>query len=179
MRPLDSLTARPLEGTEGTPFPFWSLDSRSIGFFVPGKLERIDISGGPPQVVFNALDGRGGTWNAKVVIVFSRPGGPNGPDIWILPFSGDRKPFPFIHTPFNEFYGAFSADGHWLAFESNESGRFEVYIAPFPEPGGKWQVSSGGGYEPRWRSDGKGLYYLAPEARLMEVGLRRRVRQSR
>ena len=95
--------------------------------------------------------------------------GPNGMfDIWILPLSGDRKPFPFIHDRADEPYGVFSPDGHWFAYESNETGRFEVYVVPFPGPGGKWQISSGGGIEPAWRSDGKGLYYLAPGSKLME-----------
>jgi eukaryotic-like serine/threonine-protein kinase len=98
--------------------------------------------------------------------------GPNGMfDIWILPLSGDRKPFPFIHDRADDPYGVFSPDGHWFAYESNETGRFEVYVVPFPGPGGKWQISSGGGIEPAWRSDGKGLYYLAPGSKLMEADI--------
>jgi hypothetical protein len=65
--------------------------------------------------------------------------------------------------------GGFSPDGRWLAYASNESGRFEIYVKPFPEPGGKWQVSTGGGLEPRWRGDGKELFYLAPDDKVMAV----------
>ena len=67
--------------------------------------------------------------------------------------------------------GEFSPDSKWLAYESNESGRREVYVQPFPEAGGKWQLSSAGGAQPRWRRDGKELYYLAPVARLMSVSV--------
>lgn len=75
LRPLDSVTAQPLPGTEGASFPFWSPDSRSIGFFAEGKLKRIDIAGGPAQTVANAVAGRGGTWNRDGVILFTPLGG--------------------------------------------------------------------------------------------------------
>jgi hypothetical protein len=65
--------------------------------------------------------------------------------------------------------GEFSPDGRWLVYESNESGRSEVYVQPFPEAGGKWQISTAGGAQPRWSRDGKELYYVAPDARLMAV----------
>jgi hypothetical protein len=67
--------------------------------------------------------------------------------------------------------GEFSPDGRWLVYESNESGRYEVYVQPFPQAGGKWQVSSAGGTQPRWRRDGRELYYVAPDARLMAVAV--------
>src|SRR5262249_31236128 len=68
-----------------------------------------------------------------------------GRDLWVLPLFGDRKPIPFLVTNYEERDGQFSPDGHWIAYASNESGRFEIYIQPFPGPGGKWQVSTGGG----------------------------------
>jgi hypothetical protein len=73
----------------------------------------------------------------------------------------------FLQTPFNEVGGRFSPDGRWIAYQSNESGRNEVYVAPFPGPGGKWQLSTAGGAFPRWRRDGRELYYLAPDNKLM------------
>lgn len=90
-------------------------------------------------------------------------------NMWILRLADGQKPFPFLQTEFNEWNAVFSPDGHWLAYQSDESGRFEIYIAPFPGPGGKWQISSGGGVWPKWRSDGKALYYLANQGKLMEV----------
>ncbi|HWA35846.1 MAG TPA: hypothetical protein VG737_17005 [Cyclobacteriaceae bacterium] len=85
----------------------------------------------------------------------------NTNDIWILPVkSPPQKPFRFLETEFNESRPAFSPDGRWIAYQSNESGRDEVYIRPFPGPGGKWQVSSAGGNTPRWRQDGKELFFI-------------------
>jgi dipeptidyl aminopeptidase/acylaminoacyl peptidase len=89
------------------------------------------------------------------------------PDLWVLPSDGDRKPFPFLSTPFAELPARFSPDGRWVAFTSNESGRQEVYLVPFPGPGGKWQVSTQGGSAPVWRRDGKELFFLSPDVRLM------------
>ena len=90
-------------------------------------------------------------------------------DLWVLPLFGDRKPFPFLQTPFSEIPGRFSADGRWIAYASNESGRYEVYVAPFPRRGDKWQVSTAGGSWPRWGSDGKEIFYLAPDKKLMSA----------
>ena len=90
-------------------------------------------------------------------------------DLWILPLFGDRKPFPFLQTQFNEFGAQFSPDGHWIAYISDESNNSQIYIAPFPGPGGKWQVSRNGGTEPRWRGDGKELFFLASDNKLMAV----------
>jgi len=82
-------------------------------------------------------------------------------DIWVLPMDGDRKPRPFLQTRFNETSPAFYPDGRWLAYSSDETGQFEVYVVPFPGPGGKWQVSTGGGAGPRWAGDGRELFYRA------------------
>jgi Tol biopolymer transport system component len=95
----------------------------------------------------------------------------SGWDLWALPLTGDRKPFPVAQTSFDEFGGQFSPDGRWLAYASNESGRSEIYVRPFSGPGGKWQVSTAGGAQPRWRRDGKELFYVAPDNRLMAVSL--------
>ena len=104
-------------------------------------------------------------------------------DLGAWPLSGDRpstgsgrpepvegrKPFPVVQTPFDEVQGQFSPDARWVAYASNETGRYEVYARPFPGPGGKSQVSTGGGIYPRWRHDGKELFYIAPDNRMMAV----------
>jgi hypothetical protein len=95
----------------------------------------------------------------------------NSRDLMVLPLTGDRKPFPFLSTPFDEQQGVFSPDGKWVAYQSDESGRDEIYVRPFPGPGGQWQVSTGGGTMPRWRADGKELFYLAPDGKLMAAAV--------
>jgi len=88
-----------------------------------------------------------------------------------LPLEGARagKPRPFVQSAANESQAAFSPDGHWIAYQSNERGRFEIYVEAFPDRGGKWQASTNGGVDPRWRRDGKELYYIAPDGKLMAV----------
>jgi hypothetical protein len=93
-------------------------------------------------------------------------------DLWVLPMTGERKPFAVLQSSFNEMEGQFSPDGRWLAYASDESGRYEIYVRTFPEASGKWLVSVAGGVEPRWRRDGRELYYVAPDTRLMAVPIR-------
>jgi Tol biopolymer transport system component/DNA-binding winged helix-turn-helix (wHTH) protein len=90
-------------------------------------------------------------------------------DLWVLPMFGDRKPIPYLQTGFNELYSQFSPDGRWISYFSDESGKFEVYVRSFPVPDRKWTVSTGGGSQPKWRRDGKELFYLAPDGKLMAV----------
>jgi Tol biopolymer transport system component len=101
-------------------------------------------------------------------IVYGTLGQGTGEDLWVLPLSGDQKPFGFLTTPFSETQARLSPDGRWLAYSSNESGRIEVYVQSFPKPAGKWQISTDGGAQPRWRGDGKELYYLS-STRVMAV----------
>lgn len=86
-------------------------------------------------------------------------------DLWALPVEPGRKPIAVLQTPFDETDGQFSPDGKWIAYTSNESGCNEVYVTAFDgasrSAGGKWQVSNQGGRAPRWRSDGKELFYLS------------------
>ena len=87
--------------------------------------------------------------------------------MWVLPVSGDKKPFPFLKTPFEEREGQFSPDGKWIAYQSNESGRFEIDVQPFPGPGGKFRISSNGGGQPRWNKNGKEIFYLSLDSKMM------------
>jgi eukaryotic-like serine/threonine-protein kinase len=93
-------------------------------------------------------------------------------DLWALPTFGDRKPVAIAVTPFNEANAMFSPDARYVAYVSNESGREEIYVQTFPEAGGRWQVSNGGGSDPSWRGDGKELYYRSPDQKLMAVEIR-------
>jgi Tol biopolymer transport system component len=98
-------------------------------------------------------------------------------DVWVLPLEGDRKPVPFLITEFNERQARFSPDGHRVAYTSDESGQDEVYVRSFSmnsagtavETGGKWPISNGFGADPRWRGDGRELYYRSRGGRLLAV----------
>jgi dipeptidyl aminopeptidase/acylaminoacyl peptidase len=107
-------------------------------------------------------------------VLFSRGGLANdaNADIWVLPMTSERRPVQFLHAEASAFDAQFSPDARWVAYTSRESGRNEVYVVPFDAAklqggaggeitaGGKWQISSEGGQVPRWRKDGKELYYL-------------------
>jgi hypothetical protein len=95
-----------------------------------------------------------------------------GWDIWAFPTDGGSKPFPVVQTPFEERDGQFSPDSNWIAYQSNESGRFEIYVQPFPPAGSRTQITSNGGAQVRWRRDGKELFYVALDDRLMAVPIR-------
>ncbi len=88
-------------------------------------------------------------------------------DLWLLPLEGDRKPVPFLVTPFSELNARFSPDGRWVAYTSDVSGAHEMYVQLFHESGGTWRVSTRGGQTPTWRGDGREIYYLAPDGMLM------------
>jgi eukaryotic-like serine/threonine-protein kinase len=105
-------------------------------------------------------------------LLYVKLGARTSEDLWVLPLApaqpgGKLEPRVFLQTPFNEIGGHFSPDGNWVAYSSDESGMFEVYAAPYPGPGGKRQISSGGGKYPRWRRDGKELFYVTPTGDLM------------
>ena len=93
-------------------------------------------------------------------------------DIWVLPLEGDRKPYSFFQSSVDDTLGVFSPDGHWVAYQSAESGNPEIYVQSFPASGGKWPVSNKGGNRPTWRSDGKELFYITPDGKLMAVEIR-------
>jgi dipeptidyl aminopeptidase/acylaminoacyl peptidase len=80
-------------------------------------------------------------------------------DLWVLPLDGDRKPRPYLRTRFSETDAEVSPDGRWIAYDSDESGQSEVYVQSYPVPGGKYQVTTGGGGHNGWSRDGKQLYY--------------------
>ncbi len=106
-------------------------------------------------------------------LLFFSPDPKTGTDLWVLP-TDTRIPKLFLATAANEMWGQFSPDGRWIAYQSNETGRFEIYVRPFPGPGGPIPISTAGGIYTRWSRDGSELYYVAPDATLMAV----RVRQT-
>jgi Tol biopolymer transport system component len=92
-------------------------------------------------------------------------------DIWVLPLTGDRRPYAYLRTEASENWAAFSPDGKWVAYSSTVSGQIEVYVSPFPSNGQRWRVSADGGSQARWRRDGSEIFYLAPDRKLIAVSV--------
>jgi Tol biopolymer transport system component len=148
---------------EGPLNPFWQLADGS------GGLERLTISESTQVPMSWSPDGQ--------LLAFIELNPTTGFDIWTLrmsdPSAGSgqvRKAQPFLRTPFNESAPRFSPDGRWLVYISNESGRNEVYVQPYPGPGGKWQISTEGGTEPVWNPNGRELFYRS-EDKMMSVDI--------
>jgi len=95
----------------------------------------------------------------------------SGVDLWALPMTGEHTPQLVLQTQFNEARARFSPDGRWVSYQSDESGRTEVYVASFQGSAGKWQISADGGSDPDWSPDGRELFYLARDQRLMSVAI--------
>jgi eukaryotic-like serine/threonine-protein kinase len=142
---------------------------------------------GPPDLYRQSLSAPGGerilldTPLAKIPTDWSRDGRhlvyisldpKTNWDIWTMPLEGKGDPRPFVATAAQESGGRLSPDGRWMAYGSNETDTFEVYVQPFPPTGAKWQISRGGGSEPYWRRDGRELFYLSRDKGIMAVEVR-------
>ncbi len=152
-----------LSGKSGSPGPFVL------------KLKSLNGSSASQVIYQGPLDITPTSWlpDGKFVALTVGGAGPNSQsEIWMLPMSGDHKPYPFIQGPGAKNNAAFSPDGHWLAYASDESGRTEVYVVPFPGPGGKWQISTSGGTGAVWAGNNE-LDYLTTDNRIMGVALKR------
>ena len=159
---------------EGASFPVWTPDGKRIAFQSSKE--------GPLNLFWQPADGSGGlerlttseyidtplSWSPDgQLLAFSETTSTSTRDIWVLRLS-DRKLQSFLRTPFDEVSPAFSPDGHWLAYVSNEFGQNEIYVQPYPGPGGKRQISTEGGTEPVWNPNGRELFYRSGD-RMMSV----------
>jgi Tol biopolymer transport system component len=158
--------------------PIWSPDGKRIAFTTrrqagPAIFVKPADGSGAEEIV---VPGEGlilapTSWSSDgKFLAYWSVGSGTGRDIWIAPLSGERKPQPFLRTKFNEMHARFSPDDRWVAYMSDESGRFEVYVQPFPGPGGKWQISTNGGTMPVWAQNGRELFYMS-SGKLMSVGV--------
>jgi Tol biopolymer transport system component len=154
----------------------WSPDGRSIVYTSrakgAGDLYVKDASGtkDPEPLLVDAEEKYVSDWSRDGAYILYSARGKEGGDwnIWALPMSGDRKPIPIVKTQFTENWATFSPDGKYIAYQSNDSGRAEIYVQEFPEARNKWQVSTDGGVEAYWRSDGRELFYRSGR-RIMAV----------
>jgi serine/threonine protein kinase len=159
-------------------FPIWSPDGNRI-VFNSSRRGQFDLyvkasGGGPEDLVLQSPQIKAPMdWSRDGRFILYRSLDPQtGWDLWALPMSGDQKPIAIARGPFDERDGQFSPDGHWVAFQSDESGRVEIYVQRFPVANGKERVSTSGGTQVRWRPDSRELYYISPDLRLMAVPLR-------
>jgi hypothetical protein len=168
----ETLTRFTFEGNTNTN-PTWTPDSKRIAFNSnkegPGNLfwQLADGSGGLERLNSSEYNQVPMSWSPDgQLLAFFEVNPTTQRDIWVLRMgdpsksSGQfRKAQPFLQTRFDESVPRFSPDGRWLAYISNESGRFEIYVQPYPGPGGKWQISAEGGTEPMWNPNGRELFY--------------------
>jgi Tol biopolymer transport system component len=171
-------------GSFNADYPIWSPDGNRV-IFTSNVGGRWDVfqkaatgaAGEEPLMTSNENKIPGSLSRDGRFLLYSADDPKTKRDLWVLPLEGDKKPFAFLQTEFDEDDGQFSPDGHWVAYASDESGRYEIYVRKFspnsavaaPETAGKWQVSYGGGREPRWSTDGKELYYVTLDWKVMAV----------
>ena len=155
--------------------PIWSPDGRYVAYNKYGVgiyRKRADGSGAEELLVAEKNLAVPKSWSPDgQFITYAQINPGSGADLLAFRVEPDPKPFALAQTPATEDQGQFSPDGHWVAYTSNESGISEIYVIPFPPTanGGRWLVSRGGGVQPRWRRDGKELFYISPDSKMMAV----------
>ena len=179
----ETLTRLTFEGNYNLS-PVWTPDGKRIAFSSNKEgatnifWQLADGSGGPERLTTSEYIHAPMSWSSDgQLLAFFELNPTTQRDIWVLrmsdPSAGSgqvRKAQPFLRTQFDEAVPRFSADGHWLAYISNETGRYEVYVQLYPGPGGKWQISTEGGTEPAWNPNGRELFYRSGD-KMMAVDI--------
>jgi Tol biopolymer transport system component len=151
--------------------PVWTADGKTIFYGSNPKgvshiYAKASDGSGTDRVVLETTDvtefPESFSPDGRYLVYTRRPKGEIAYHIWVLPLFGDGKPFPIVQTAFDSGYPQISPEGKWMVYQTNESGRREIYITAFPAGGAKWQVSTNGGTAARWRRDGKELFFLDP-----------------
>jgi serine/threonine protein kinase len=157
-------------GPAGKHNPVWSPDGQRLAYYVSALIDDLFFrksGGGDEEVLLRSDRDKVATdWSRDGrFLVFNQLDHQSGArwDIWVLPMDEKDKPRPFIATEANEKDGRLSPDGRFMLYSSDESGKTEAYVAPFPGPGGKWQVSSGGATQATWTQNGKEIIYIRPD----------------
>jgi Tol biopolymer transport system component len=154
--------------------PVFSPDGSRVVFETNPKgvldLHVRDVSGlGGQEVMLETAEQKRPTdWRGRFLL-YQSLNSKTGWDVWALPMDGPRQPISVAQTTYDERNAEFSPDGRWIAYQSNESGQSEIYAQPFPGPGRKERISTSGGAQVRWSSDGKELFYIGLDDRLMSV----------
>ncbi|TVL98073.1 MAG: hypothetical protein CV087_21735 [Candidatus Brocadia sp. WS118] len=151
--------------------PIWSPDGKSLIFASNGDIyQKLSNGAGSKELLLeSSADKIPNDWSrdGKFIIYTTRDRVKR--KLWILPLFNNQKSFPLSNSDFMELHGQFSPDRRWIAYTTNETGNYEIFVRHYPTTGGKWQISTSGGVMPRWTREGKELCYIATDGNLMTV----------
>jgi len=161
-------------------YPVWSSDGSRIAWTsnrdggIPAIYQKLASGIGQDELLLKSdAPISPSSWSPDgKFLMYNRTDPKTGNDMWVLPMEGDRKPFVFLQTPFNESGARFSPDGRFVVYSSQGAERAEIFVQDFPASGNRWQISNGGGRGPVWRSDGKEIFFVSADNKVMAVDVK-------